>query len=66
MSEKTNSGILGVNFFSLLALLFIGLKLAGKIDWPWLWVTAPLWGPLAVIFGLAFVIAAGAGIFYLV
>lgn len=32
----------------ILLVLFVGLKLAGIIAWPWLWVLAPLWGPLAV------------------
>lgn len=30
-----------VGFFDLLALLFIGLKLAGFIDWSWWWVLSP-------------------------
>lgn len=34
----------GVGFFGLLGLLFIGLKLAGCIDWPWWVVLSPLWG----------------------
>ena len=38
----------GVGFLGLLALLFIGLKLTGHIDWSWLWVLAPLWGILAL------------------
>lgn len=25
-------------------LIFLTLKLIGVIAWPWLWVTAPLWG----------------------
>ena len=29
--------------FTLFGLLFVTLKLCGVIDWPWLWVTAPLW-----------------------
>lgn len=33
----------------LLALLFIGLKLTGHIGWSWLWVTAPIWGPLVMV-----------------
>lgn len=33
----------------LLFLLFLGLKLAGIITWSWWWVTAPLWGGLAII-----------------
>lgn len=31
-----------------LFLLFLGLKLGGFITWSWLWVTAPLWGGLAL------------------
>lgn len=40
-----------VGFLGLLGLLFIGLKLGSVIDWPWLWVLAPLWGPLAIWLG---------------
>ena len=32
-----------ISFGGLLTLLFIGLKLAGIIDWAWIWVLAPLW-----------------------
>lgn len=41
MNKDTNSG--GIGFTGLLTLLFIGLKLAGVIDWPWLWVLSPAW-----------------------
>jgi len=49
----------GVKFVDLLLILFIGLKLAGVINWPWIWVLAPIWIPLAiyVITVLAMVIA---------
>ena len=40
----------------LLAILFIGLKLAGYITWSWWIVTLPLWGGAALIISL-FVIA---------
>ena len=40
---KSISGRRGPGFLSLLALLFIGLKLTGHIDWSWVWVLAPLW-----------------------
>jgi hypothetical protein len=30
-------------FTSLLAVLFIGLKLTNHIQWSWLWVLSPLW-----------------------
>lgn len=46
MSAKTSNG---VSFSSLLFLLFLGLKLTGYIDWSWWWVTAPLWGSIALV-----------------
>lgn len=46
----------GISFFGMLAILFIGLKLAGFIDWPWWVVLSPLWLPLAIAVGLALVI----------
>jgi len=42
----------GHSFLSLLALLFIGLKLGGVISWSWWWVLAPIWGPWAIILGI--------------
>ena len=30
-------------------LIFLTLKLCHVINWPWLWVTAPLWGYAALI-----------------
>jgi hypothetical protein len=47
MSESSNSG--GIGFAGLLAIVFIVLKLMGKITWSWLWVLSPLWIP-AIIF----------------
>lgn len=38
-----------VGFFSILFLVFLVLKLTEIIAWSWWWVTAPLWGPLALI-----------------
>lgn len=32
-----------ISFLGLLAILFIGLKLTGNIDWSWWWVLAPIW-----------------------
>lgn len=39
----------GLGFFSLLAILFIGLKLTGYINWSWWWVLAPIWGGFAIL-----------------
>jgi hypothetical protein len=52
----------GSVFPSLLAVLFIGLKLTGSINWPWIWVLGPLWIPLVLILGL---LAAG-GLIWLI
>ena len=46
----------GPGFMSLLGLLFIGLKLAGFIDWSWWAVLSPIW--LMVVFWLAVLVAA--------
>ena len=48
MSDESKTVRVGPSFLSLLALLFIGLKLTGFIDWSWWWVTAPLWGGMAL------------------
>jgi hypothetical protein len=37
----SNSG--GVGFIGLLTIVFITLKLLGKIDWSWWWVLSPIW-----------------------
>ena len=33
-----------MGFLSVLGLIFIVLKLLHVIDWPWVWVLAPIWG----------------------
>jgi hypothetical protein len=37
---------------TILAIIFMVLKLTGNIDWPWVWVFAPIWIPLAVALGI--------------
>ncbi len=46
----SNSKNVTVNFpiFGILGLIFITLKLTGHIAWPWLWVLAPFWIPIAI------------------
>lgn len=52
----------GIGITGAVFLVFLVLKLCGVIAWSWWWVTAPLWGPLAlvvavaVVFGVAFVL----------
>jgi hypothetical protein len=42
----------GINFFGLLGVVFITLKLTGYINWSWWWVLAPLWMPISVFVSL--------------
>lgn len=39
----------GIGFPGLLTLLFITLKLIGKITWSWWWVLSPMWIGVAII-----------------
>ena len=49
MRKEENTSRGGIGFCGLLAIAFIILKLAGVIDWSWVWVLAPLWVPLLVV-----------------
>ena len=49
MSTSASVSTGGPGFLSLLTLVFVTLKLTDVIDWSWWWVTAPLWGVLALI-----------------
>ena len=40
----------GIGFTGILTIVFIVLKLLGKISWSWVWVLAPLW--ISFTFGL--------------
>ena len=48
MKHVTEVGSGGVGFCSLLALLLIGLKLGGILQWSWWAVLSPLWVPVAL------------------
>ena len=57
MKVELNTGTL---FLELMFLMFLGLKIAGFIDWSWWWVFAPVWVPLLLVvvgIGIAFIIA---------
>ena len=49
-ATKANTHYVGTSFpiLGILGVLFIAFKLAGVIAWPWVWVLAPFWIPLAV------------------
>jgi hypothetical protein len=41
INSSSSSG--GIGFVGLLTIVFIVLKLIGKISWGWIWVLSPLW-----------------------
>jgi hypothetical protein len=43
---------------SVLGILFVTLKLCGVIAWPWVWVLAPFWIPLAIFVAFLLIIPA--------
>ena len=54
MSENNKNTAIGggLTFLQVLFLIFLVLKLTGKTvgaSWSWWWVTAPLWGGLAIV-----------------
>lgn len=57
MEKKNVSG--GMSFSSVLALIFIVLKLCGVINWSWVWVLSPIW--ITFIIGLIAI-----GVIYLI
>ena len=50
----------GIGFTGLLTIVFIVLKLLGKINWSWIWVLSPIWisVALAILLLVIFVIIA--------
>lgn len=42
-NSSNSSSSSGIGFNGLLTIVFIVLKLLGKITWSWWWVLSPLW-----------------------
>jgi len=49
MTNQTPQSGGGIGLGGVLFIVFLVLKLTDTIDWSWWWVTAPLWGPVALI-----------------
>ena len=47
--NNKSSGSSGGIFGTLLAVAFIVLKVTHLIDWPWVWVLAPIWIPVGIV-----------------
>ena len=55
MAKESSSGS-GIGFCSVLAIVFIVLKLTDVIDWSWWWVLCPLWAGVVILLALLFVL----------
>lgn len=44
-------------FFELLTIAFIVLKLCNVIEWSWIWVLSPIWIPCVVVIIILLVIS---------
>lgn len=58
MSTQITHVRVGSSLTTLLTVLFVALKLLGKITWSWWWVLAPTWLPAALL--LVIVVLVGA------
>ena len=47
--NNKSSGSTGGILWTLLAVAFIVLKVTHLIDWPWVWVLAPIWIPVGIV-----------------
>jgi len=56
MSSNTSNSSFGIGFSGLLTVLFIGLKLTGFINWPWVWVLSPIWINFLIVLAFFFVV----------
>jgi len=56
MSDKESDNNGGLGFFSVLAIIFITLKILGHITWSWWWVLSPIWIGTALTILLWFVL----------
>jgi len=65
MSQK-NKGDAAFPFLSILALIFITLKLMGYITWSWWLVLSPIWVPSAVAFTILLTMISAYAIGYII
>lgn len=62
-SDRTSSSASGgIGFTGALFLVLLVLKLTGVIGWSWWWVTAPLWGGLAILIAVGLVVLVVVGV----
>ena len=64
MSSYNSTTTNGIGFPGLLAIVFITLKLLGKITWSWWWVLSPLWITTAALIVILAVVLLVTAMFY--
>ena len=52
MTDKKTGCSVSLPFITL---ILVTLKLTGVINWSWLWVTSPIWIPIALVLFILFV-----------
>lgn len=57
-------GLWGVLFLIMFVMKVMGL--GAVASWSWWWVTAPLWGPIAFVIGVALLLSFVAGLVYFI
>lgn len=62
MATNNSSSSDGIGVSGLMGVMFIGLKIAGIIHWPWVWVLSPFWIPLALVVIFLLILLAAAAI----
>ena len=55
-----------IGFLQILTLIFITLKIVGKITWSWWWVLSPLWIPVFIGFAIGGIICLAIFIFFVI
>ena len=45
--------LVATSTYSLMTACLVGLRLAGVLDWPWVWVCSPIWLPLSAVGAVA-------------
>ena len=56
MADISSSSSGGIGFAGILTIVFITLKLLGKITWSWLWVLSPIWISVSIVIGILLIL----------
>lgn len=62
MSGERGGAVNGFPVWFALFLVFLTFKLTETVGWSWWWITAPLWGPWALVLVVFVVLLVAAGV----